>query len=121
MCKCKQSVVNTSNPKHLSLVSVHCQAGGGLGCPARLLQPPIEYLPVPGTVPGTKDQSQLPGRVSDLGGQTDGQAIINVTSTAEGGAMHWDRVSWGPHILHSLYQKSEGELTLGGGRWREVV
>lgn len=85
MCKCKQSVVNTSNPKHLSLVSVNCQAGGGLGCPARLLQPPIEYLPVPGTVPGTKDQSQLPGRVSDLGGQTDGQAIINVTSTAEGG------------------------------------
>ena len=35
--------------------------------------------------------------------------------------MHWDRVSRGPHILHSLYQKSEGELTLGGGRWWEVV
>ena len=54
-----------------------------MSCPF-LLQPPIEYLPVPGTVPGTKDQSQLPGGVSDLGGQTDGQAIINVTSTAEG-------------------------------------
>lgn len=54
-----------------------------VSCPF-LLQPPIKYLPVPGTIPGTKDQSQLPGGVSGLGGQTDGPAIINVTSTAKG-------------------------------------
>ena len=55
----------------------------GVSCPC-LLQPPIEYLPVLASVPGTKAQSQLPGGVSGLGGQTDGQAIINVTSTAKG-------------------------------------
>ena len=57
--------------------------GFGVSCPC-LLQPPIEYLPVLASVPGTKAQSQLPGGVSGLGGQTDGQAIINVTSTAKG-------------------------------------
>ena len=86
ICNCFKVCCKYHNKSKASLLGLSSLpgVGGGFGVSCLfLLQPPIEYLPVPASIPGTKDQSQLPGGVSGLGGQTDGQAIINVTSTAK--------------------------------------